>query len=69
MVVGHSMCVSGSKWAVPSVWWWVLAPGILGVVRGVEKLFGRDRRQVEMADYEKQAKERVAQSFKVPGRR
>lgn len=52
-------------------WWWVLAPlGIaLAWFEGVEKLFGRDRRQVEMADFEKQARERVAQAFRVPGRR
>ena len=52
-------------------WGWVLAP--LGIAfawfEGVEQLFGRDRRQVEMADYEKQAKDRVAQAFKVPGKR
>ncbi len=52
-------------------WWWVLAP--LGVAflwfEGLEKLFGRDRRVVEAADFEKRAQERVAQTFKVPGRR
>jgi small Trp-rich protein len=52
-------------------WWWALAP--LGVAlvwfEGVEKLFGRDRRQVEMADFEKQAQERVAQTFKVQRKR
>ena len=52
-------------------WWWVLAP--LGVAfiwfEGLERLFGRDRRAVEMADFEKRAKERVSQTFKVPGRR
>jgi small Trp-rich protein len=52
-------------------WWWVLAPLAIALAwfEGVEKLFGRDRRQVEMADFEKQARERVAQTFKVPGRR
>lgn len=52
-------------------WWWALAPlGIaLAWFEGAEKLFGRDRRQVEMADYEKQARERVARTFKVPGKR
>lgn len=52
-------------------WWWVMAPLGIALVwfEGVEKLFGRDRRQVEMADFEKQAKERVAQTFKVPGKR
>ncbi|MGE0803719.1 MAG: TIGR04438 family Trp-rich protein [Lautropia sp.] len=52
-------------------WWWVLAP--LGVAflwfEFFERLFGRDRRQVEMAEFEKNAKDRVAETFKVPGRR
>ena len=52
-------------------WWWVISPLAIALAwfEGVEKLFGRDRRQVEMADFEKQARERVAQTFKVPGRR
>ena len=52
-------------------WWWVLSPLAVALAwfEGLEKLFGRDRRQVEMADFEKQAKERVAQSFRVPGKR
>ncbi len=52
-------------------WWWVLAPLAVAFAwfEGIEKLFGRDRRQVEMADFEKQAQERVAHAFKVPGRR
>ena len=47
-------------------WWWVVAPLALALVwfEGGENLFGRDRRQVEMADFEKRAQERVAQTFK-----
>ena len=42
-------------------WWWVLAPLAVAFAwfEGLEKLFGRDRRQVEMADFEKQARERL----------
>ncbi len=47
-------------------WWWVLAP--LGVAmvwfEGLERLFGRDKRQMEMADWERQQKERVGAAFK-----
>ena len=47
-------------------WWWVLAPMAVALAwfEGVEKLFGRDRRQVELTDFEKRARERVAQTFK-----
>lgn len=54
-------------------WWWILA--MLGCAfawfEGLERLFGRDRRQVEAADYEKRAQERVAENFAQagPGRR
>lgn len=52
-------------------WWWILAP--LGVAflwfEGLERVFGRDRRQVEMAEFEKNQKERVAQAFAPPKRR
>ena len=36
-------------------WWWVISPLAIALAwfEGVEKLFGRDRRQVEMADFEK----------------
>ena len=46
-------------------WWWILAP--LGAAflwfEIFERMFGRDRRQVEMAEYEKRAKQRVADTF------
>jgi small Trp-rich protein len=54
-------------------WWWILA--MLGCAfvwfEGLERMFGRDRRQVEAADYEKRAQERVAENFAQsgPGRR
>jgi small Trp-rich protein len=52
-------------------WWWVLAPAAVALAwfEGLEKLFGRDRRQIDHADFEKRAQDRVAQNFKVPGRR
>ncbi len=46
-------------------WWWILA--MLGCAfiwfEGLERLFGRDRRQVEAADYEKRAQERLDNTF------
>ena len=46
-------------------WWWIL--GLYGAAfiwfEGLERLFGRDRRQVEAADHEKRAAERLAQQF------
>lgn len=46
-------------------WWWIL--GLYGAAfiwfEGLERLVGRDRRQVEAADYEKRAAERVNQQF------
>ena len=46
-------------------WWWIL--GLYGAAfiwfEGLERVFGRDRRQVEAADYEKRAAERVNQQF------
>ncbi|HZH05421.1 MAG TPA: TIGR04438 family Trp-rich protein [Lautropia sp.] len=52
-------------------WWWVVAPLAVALAwfEGLEKLFGRDRRQLEMSESEKNAHARRAQSFKVPGRR
>ena len=56
-----------SNWS----WWWLLAP--LGVAflwfEFFERMFGRDKRQLEMADYEKRARERVAQTFDRQARR
>lgn len=52
-------------------WWWVLAP--LGVAlvwfEGLERLFGRDKRQMEMAEWEKQQKDRVGEAFKTTKKR
>ena len=52
-------------------WWWVLAPLAVALAwfEGLEKLFGRDRREVDVADFEKRAQDRVTQTFKVQGRR
>ena len=46
-------------------WWWSLAPLAAAFVwfEFFERMFGRDRRQVEMAEYEKRAKQRVADTF------
>ena len=56
-----------SNWS----WWWILAP--LGVAflwfEFFERMFGRDKRQLEMAAYEKRARERVAQTFDQQARR
>ncbi|MDO4637350.1 MAG: TIGR04438 family Trp-rich protein [Lautropia sp.] len=47
-------------------WWWVLLPWGLALLwfEFFEHLFGRDRRQLEMAAHEKRARERVAETFK-----
>jgi small Trp-rich protein len=52
-------------------WWWVLAPLMVALAwfEGLQKLFGRDSRQLDMADFEKRAKDRIGQAFKVSGRR
>ncbi len=46
-------------------WWWVLAPLIAAAAwfEGLEKLFGRDRRQVDAVEWEKRRKDRVAHQF------
>jgi small Trp-rich protein len=46
-------------------WWWVLAPLGLATLwfEGLERLVGRDRRQVDSIDWERNRKERVAQQF------
>jgi small Trp-rich protein len=46
-------------------WWWVLAPLVGAAVwfEGVEKLFGRDKRQVDAVEWERRRKERVAEAF------
>ena len=46
-------------------WWWVLAPLAAAALwfEGVEKLFGRDRRQVDSIEWERRRKERVARQF------
>jgi small Trp-rich protein len=52
-------------------WWWVLSPLGVAIVwfEGLERLFGRDRRQVEQVEYERRRKERVENQFLVPGAR
>ena len=52
-------------------WWWVLAPLAVALLwfECLESLFGRDRKQVEMADFEHRARERVVRTFKASGRR
>lgn len=46
-------------------WWWIL--GLYGAAfvwfEGLERVFGRDKRQVDAADFEKRAAERVAEQF------
>lgn len=46
-------------------WWWVLSP--LGLCwlwfETFERLFGRDKRQLEAAAHEKLRKERIAEQF------
>jgi small Trp-rich protein len=46
-------------------WWWVLAPLVGAVIwfEGLEKLFGRDKRQVDAVEWERRRKERVAEAF------
>ncbi len=52
-------------------WWWVLAPLALAFLwfEVFERIFGRDRRQVESVEWENRRKERVAQQFQDPRRR
>ena len=52
-------------------WWWVLSPLAVALVwfEGLERLFGRDKRQMEMAEWEKQQKERVGAAFKTHKKR
>jgi small Trp-rich protein len=51
-------------------WWWVLAPLVLAALwfETFEKLFGRDKRQMESVEWERLRKERVDQQFQ-PGPR
>ncbi len=46
-------------------WWWALAPLALTAIwfEGLEKLFGRDKRQVDAVEWERRRKDRVAQQF------
>ena len=46
-------------------WWWVLAPLLVAAMwfEGLEKLFGRDKRQVDAVEWERRRKERVAEAF------
>lgn len=45
-------------------WYWVLAPLLVAFIwfEFLERLFGRDRRSVEMAEYQKRAQERIAEA-------
>lgn len=49
-------------------WWWVLSPLAVAFFwfEFFERLMGRDRRQVEMTEHERLAKERVRSQFKLP---
>jgi small Trp-rich protein len=51
-------------------WWYVLAP--LGVAvlwfEGLERVFGRDRRQVDAVEWENRRKDRVAKLFEQQSR-
>jgi small Trp-rich protein len=46
-------------------WWWVLAPlaGAFVWFEGLEKLFGRDKRQADHAEWEARKKKRVEDQF------
>jgi small Trp-rich protein len=46
-------------------WWWILAPLAAALVwfEWLEKLFGRDRRNVDHLEWERRRKERVASQF------
>ncbi len=52
-------------------WWWILAPLAAALVwfEWLEKLFGRDRRNVDHLEWERRRKERVASQFpQAPGK-
>lgn len=51
-------------------WWWVLAPFLAAFVwfEFFEKMFGRDRRQVEHVEWQKRARDRVRENFQQPRR-
>jgi len=46
-------------------WWWILVPlaGAVAWFEVLERLFGRDRRQVEAADWAKRREHRLARQF------
>lgn len=52
-------------------WWWILTPLAAAFLwfEVFERMFGRDRRQVESIEWENRRKERVAQQFQDPRRR
>jgi small Trp-rich protein len=52
-------------------WWWVVAPLGAAVLwfEGLERVFGRDRRQVDAVEWEKRRKARVEQQFSQPQNR
>jgi small Trp-rich protein len=49
-------------------WWWVLAPLAASVLwfEWLERVFGRDKRQVEAVEWEQRRRERVGKQFEVP---
>jgi small Trp-rich protein len=46
-------------------WWWVLAPLGAAIVwfEGLEKVFGKDKRKIEHAEWEARKKKRVDEQF------
>ena len=46
-------------------WWWVLAPLAAAALwfEGLERVFGRDRRQVDAVEWEQRRKDRVSDLF------
>ena len=52
-------------------WWWILLPLVLAIVwfEWLERLFGRDRRSVEAAEWADHQKNRIAEQFKRAGGR
>jgi small Trp-rich protein len=52
-------------------WWWILAPLAVAALwfEVLERLVGRDRRQVDAIEWEARRKERVQAQFQDPRRR
>jgi small Trp-rich protein len=64
-VVMIALKVLGIEPVAGLAWWWVLAPLGLALVwfEGLEKVFGRDKRHVEHAEWEARKRKRVEEQF------